>query len=227
MFEVIPTTKQIADEFVTKKHYSRRASIFWAAFALVEHGAIVGVCVFGQPSPPIQRHAFKAREFRLYELSRLVIQTKTKNAARFLVSHALNALPKPCAVISYADMEQNHCGIVYQATNWLYTGATKSHDKAYIVDGKRTHPMTLRDRGITDPTRWAKENGIQMVPPMEKHRYFFLCGNRQQKRQMRQQLAYPVVERYPKCDQRRYDDGPQIHIPASTNKHSPAQSGLF
>jgi hypothetical protein len=212
MLEVVPTTKQIADEFVTKKHYSRRASIFWAAFALIEDNAIVGVCVFGQPSPPIQRHSFINREFRLYELSRLVIQTKTKNAASFLVSHALNALPQPCAVISYADMEQNHCGIVYQATNWLYTGATKSHDKAYIVDGKRTHPMTLRDRGITDPTRWAKENGIQMLPPMDKHRYFFLCGNKRQKQQMREQLAYAVIDRYPKCDQNRYDDGPNIVI---------------
>ena len=212
MFEVIPTTKQIADEFVIKKHYSRRVSIFWAAYALIEDGAIVGVCVFGQPSPPIQKHAFKAREFRLYELSRLVIQTKTKNAASFLVSHALNALPKPCAAISYADMEQSHCGIVYQATNWIYTGATKSHDKAYIVDGKRTHPMTLRDRGVTDPTRWAKANGIQMVPPMLKHRYFYLCGSRFAKKQMRQQLAYPIVDGYPKCEQRRYDDGPALYI---------------
>lgn len=219
---LVPITKQIADEFVTKKHYSRRASIFWAAYGLVENGEIVGVCVFGQPSPPIQKHAFKDRDFRLYELSRLVIQTKTKNAASFLVGNALRQLPQPCAVISYADMEQNHCGIVYQATNWLYTGATKSHDKAYIVDGKRTHPMTLRDRGITDPTRWAKEHGIEMVKPMDKHRYFYLCADKRTKQRMLEKLAYPVVRHRPKCDQRRYDDGPQLHI-----RHQQESADLF
>jgi hypothetical protein len=210
---VIPISKQVAEQFVLNKHYSRRASIFWAGFGLEEDGQITGVAVYGQPSPPIQKHAFKDREFRLYELARVVVQSKTKNASSFLVANSLKMLePKPCAVISYADMEQNHCGIIYQATNWLYTGATKSHDKAYIVDGKRTHPMTLRDQGITDPTRWAKENGIEMVKPMDKHRYFQFVGDKRQRRTMQEKLNYPVLTSYPKCDQRRYDDGPNLCI---------------
>lgn len=213
---IVPVSKATADLFVTTKHYSRRASIFWAGFGLVEDGQVVGVCVYGQPSPPIQKHAFRDRDFRLFELARLVVQTKTRNAASVLVSGSLKLLePQPCAVISYADMEQNHCGIIYQATNWLYTGATKSHDKAYIVDGVRTHPMTLRDRGITDPTRWARENGIEMVKPMDKHRYFQLVGDRRAKAAMLAKLNYPVVAAYPKCDQRRYDDGPDINITPS------------
>jgi len=210
---VISISKSVADSFVTKKHYSRRASIFWAGFGLEEHGQITGVAVYGQPSPPIQKHAFKDRDFRLYELARVVVQSKTKNASSFLVANSLKLLePKPCAVISYADMEQNHCGIIYQATNWLYTGSTKSHDKAYIVDGKRTHPMTLRDQGITDPTRWAKENNIEMVKPMEKHRYFFFVGNKKERHNMKKRLVYPIMETYPKCDQKRYDDGPDLCI---------------
>lgn len=133
--EVIPCTKAICEQFVVAKHYSKRASIFWAGFALVENGHIEGVAVYGQPSPPIQKHAFRDRDFRLYELCRVVVQTKTKNAASFLVAGSLKLLPAPCAVVSYADMEQGHCGIIYQATNWLYTGSTKSHDKLYLVDG--------------------------------------------------------------------------------------------
>jgi hypothetical protein len=211
---VVKIDKKLADEFVTKKHYSRRASIFWVGFGLVEDGMVVGVCVYGQPSPPIQKHAFKGRDFRLYELSRLVIQTKTKNAASFLVGNSLKMLESPCAIISYADMEQSHCGIVYQATNWTYTGATVSHDKMYLVDGVRTHPMTLRDRGITDPTRWAKENGIEMVKPSPKHRYFFFSGNKQQKSAMKSRLAYGVINQYPKCDQQRYDDGEILKVGA-------------
>lgn len=209
--KVQPVAKVVADEFVRLKHYSRRAPIFWAGFALVEDGRVTGVAVYGQPSPQVQKHAFVDRDFRLYELSRVVVQSKTKNAASFLVGNSLKMLePKPCAVVSYADMEQSHCGIIYQATNWVYTGATVSHDHAYIVDGVRVHPMTLRDRGITDPARWARENGIQTVKPHPKHRYFQFVGDRRQRHAMRAALRYEQEDQYPKSDQMRYDDGPDV-----------------
>lgn len=211
--KIRPIDKKTADLFVTKKHYSRRPSIFWAGFGLEENGRITGVVVYGQPSPSIQKHAFRDRDFRLYELSRLVIQSKTKNAASFLVGRSLSLLePKPCAVISYADMAHSHCGIVYQATNWIYTGATTSHDKLYVVDGEMVHSMSLRDLGITSPTKWANENNIEMIPPSEKHRYFYLVGNKRQKKSMLAKLAYPVIPCYPKCDQSRYDDGDDLVI---------------
>jgi hypothetical protein len=211
---VVKLSKAECEEWVKTKHYSRRASIFWAGFGLEINGMIEGVCVYGQPSPPIQKHAFKDRDFQLFELARLVVQTPQKNAASFLVGNSLRMLSSPCAVISYADTEQGHSGIVYQATNWHYTGATKSHDKAYMVAGKRTHPMTLRDQGITDPTRWAKENGIAMVPPMEKHRYFQFVGDKRQRRSMAAKLQYPIVSTYPKSPRSRYDDGAAISMPS-------------
>lgn len=212
-YTVAPITKAIADLFVLQKHYSRRVPVFWAAFGLIDaNGTVQGVCVFGQPSPPVSKHSFANRDFRLWELSRLVVQTIAPNAASFLIARALAALPAPCAVVSYADTEQAHCGIVYQATNWLYTGATVSHDHAYLVDGKRLHPMTLRDRGITNPKEWARVNGIETVKPMPKHRYYFLVGNKRAKRAMRAQLKYPVLPEYPKCSQRRYDTGPELEV---------------
>jgi hypothetical protein len=211
--KVIKCDKDICEQFVIKKHYSHRMSIFWAGFALVENNSIQGVIVFGQPSPPIQKHAFKNRDFRLYELSRLVIQTKTKNAASYLIGNALKMLePRPCAVVSFADSEYGHCGRVYQSTNWIYTGATVSHDHMYIVDGKRVHPMTLRDQGITDPKKWANENNIQTVKPSQKHRYFYLCGSPRQKKKMLNALNYNIVSEYPKIIPQRYQDGENISV---------------
>src|SRR5690606_36324571 len=105
-FSVVRLTKQQCSEFVTKKHYSRRDPVFWAGYGLVENGMVMGVCVYGQPSPPINKHSFKERDFRLYDLSRLVIQTKSRNAASFLVANSLKMLSsQSCAVISYADSE--------------------------------------------------------------------------------------------------------------------------
>lgn len=208
---VVAATKSQCDAFVTAKHYSRRAGTYWAGFILLRGMSVEGVVQYGQPSPAVQKHAFADRDFRLYELNRLVIQSDLKNAASLLVGRSLQMLPvKPCAVVSYADSEFHHCGIVYQATNWVYTGATVSHDKAYIVDGKRVHPLTLRDRGINDPGRWARENGIATVPPEPKHRYFFFIGDKRARKAMARKLRYPAVTGYPKMDQRRYDDGPKI-----------------
>lgn len=219
---VEPVTKDVADAFVSAKHYSRRPSIFWAAFGLIIDGKVEGVVVYGQPSPPIQRHAFRDRDFRLYELSRLVVQTDAKNAASFLVGRSLQMLPAPCAVVSYADTEWGHSGIIYQATNWTYTGPVVSHDHLYLVDGVRTHPMTLRDRGITDNKKWAKENGIQTVKPSPKHRYFFAVGDKRQRKSIMARLAYPVVNQYPKSEASRYDDGPKMTVFAT-----PVQGSLL
>ena len=215
---IVPITKKQAEAFVLAKHYSHRASIFWAGFGLVIDGKVEGVCVYGQPSPPIQRSAFRDRDFKLYELSRLVIQTEVKNVASFLIGRSLQLLEKPCAVVSYADTEYGHAGVVYQATNWLYTGATVSHDKAYIVDGKRIHPMTLRDRGITDPTRWARDNGIKMIPPQKKHRYFFLVGSKVERKGMLAKLTYPTIKEYPKVEKQMYDSGPRIEMTLGGDK---------
>jgi hypothetical protein len=211
--EVVRITKKVADEWVRKKHYSRRPSIFWAGFALVIEGKIEGVVIYGQPSPPIQRYAFKDRDFRLYELSRLVIQTDRKNAASFLIGNSLKMLEKPCAIISYADSNYNHCGYVYQATNWIYTGATKSHDCLYLVDGEKLHSMTVRDRfKVTKPKQWAKENNIETIKPKDKHRYFYICAPKKLKKKMLSQLKYDIIEEYPKIEPSRYDDGEKIDM---------------
>jgi hypothetical protein len=213
-WQVVPITKRQAEAVVTARHYSRRACIFWAGFGLVIDGMIEGVVVYGQPSPQLFKHAFKDRDFRLYELSRLVVQTSKPNAASFLVGRSLQMLEKPSAVVSYADSQWGHVGAIYQATNWLYTGATKSHDHLYLVDGQRLHPMTLRDQGILDPKRWARENGISTIEPEEKHRYFFLLGSKRDRRRMRSTLRYPV-QPYPKADQQRYDDGEYVPVPVA------------
>jgi len=219
---VISADKLLCTQFVTQKHYSRRMPIFWAGFALIESNSVQGVCVYGQPSAPIQKHAFANRDFRLYELSRLVVQTKTKNAASFLIGQSLQMLERPCAVVSYADEQAGHCGIVYQATNWIYTGKTVSHDHSYLVDGQKLHPMTLRDRGITNPKEWARINEVETVRPDPKHRYFFLCGSKTQKARMLKSLKYPVISDYPKQEKKAYDDGPIIIMPAPV-----AQGGLW
>ncbi len=205
---VKPITKAIANAVVSNKHYSRKLGIFWEGFGLYDNDILIGVCCYGQPSASIQKHAFLDRDFRLYELTRLVVDNGHKNAASFLISQSLKMLKeKNCAVISYADSSHGHCGVVYQATNWIYTGATVAHDKLYVVHGIPTHPMTLRDQGITSPAEWARANGIETIAPKPKHRYFYFLGSKKAKKEMTAKLKYPQIASYPKADKTTYDAG--------------------
>ena len=207
------TTKRIdrktASAVIEKIHYRKTLGVFWEGFGLYDGDVLVGVVCYGMPAAPIQKHAFKAKDFRLYELTRLVVDAGHNNCASMLIADSLKMLSEqPSAVISYADSAQGHVGIVYQATNWVYTGAVVAHDKFYVVDGVALHPMTVRDRfKITNPTLWAKENNIQMVKPSPKHRYFYFNGNKKQRKHMLDQLAYPVIGTYPKAAKTCYAVG--------------------
>ena len=215
--EVRRIDKKLAEKVVSEKHYSRRLGIFWEGFGLYLEGLLLGVVCYGQPSAPIQKHAFTNRDFRLYELTRLVVDSNVANGASMLIGRSLQMLSvRPAAVISYADSAHGHAGIVYQATNWIYTGPVVSHDKLYLLDGVPTHPMTLRDRlGVTEPSKWARDNGIASVKPSPKHRYFQFVGDRRQVRSMRARLAYPPVSEYPKSEKTTYDAGAPCFVVAA------------
>jgi hypothetical protein len=212
---VEPITKKQADFVISRKHYSRHASGFRCAFALVDNeGFVEGVVVFGNPvGKNVKPHAFEGGDTEIYELTRLVIQTTKPNAASYLVGRALQLLPKPAAVMSYADTEWGHSGIVYQATNWTYTGLTGTEGGVvgFIVDGVKIHKRTFYDMpGVKNPVAYARANGIEIVKQTPKHRYFFFVGNSGQKKQMLSRFKYPIVKEYPKSEKRMYDAGEQV-----------------
>lgn len=66
--------------------------------------------------------------------------------------------------------------------------------------------------GITNPSKWAKDNGFKKIPPALKHRYFYLCGTKRERRSMLDSLQYEVRSDYPKSPKTNYDDGPRIDM---------------
>lgn len=202
-----------AEPWCRRKHYARRVPPISFAFGLYINRQIEGVVTYGSLSTPQVRNGmFKNDAFgeNIIELNRLCIDSKLKNAASILVGRSLALLPKPAAVISYADTGQGHIGYIYQATNFLYTGAVTSHDSEYLVNGKKVHPRTLAAQGITAPKEWASKNGIEVVKPNPKHRYVFFCGSKSDRRKMLAALIYSIVSEYPKGDIRRYDCGADV-----------------
>ena len=79
------------------------------------------------------------------ELVRMALNGKHESTSKALAI-SLKLLPKKLplikAIISFADNGQNHYGIIYQATNWFYTGEFKG-DKEYYINGRWMHPRTV------------------------------------------------------------------------------------
>lgn len=108
-------------------------------------------------------------------------------------------LPNRTFVVSYADTAWSHVGYVYQATNFLYTGATVPRTDSYQPNGKHNRHAETDDLDIRQ-TRSSK------------HRYIYLVGDRRTKKQMRKELLY-TVQKYPKGNETHYD----INNPVMTN----------
>ena len=166
-------------------------------------------------SPALTKGAFNGLyQDTFLELNRLVInEGEDKNALSFFVSQSLKQLPKPNVIVSYADTSQNHHGYIYQATNWIYTGLSAKRPD-YHIKGLNLHSASITDSlGRTDKKEGIKQvtllrekygDDFYMEDRARKHRYFYLLGGKQVKKQMLRNLAYQV-EAYPKGDNKRYD----------------------
>ena len=175
--------------FILLIHYTRRMPSISYAFGLYVDGVLnpVGIVTYGQPASPSLASGLAGKENKLnvLELNRLVMypEYNGSNYASFLVSQSLKMLPKGTFVVSYADWGAwHHVGYVYQATNFLYTGMTKARTDIYS-DGHSRH---------------YKDGETRRKNRSAKHRYVYLVGDKKQRKIMREQLRYKVIDKYPK-----------------------------
>jgi len=134
-------------DFVREHHYSRACPPGMHWFSALYEGKVVGAMLFRRPSLPKTREAYGVD----LELSRLVMLDEAgRNSESRFIGWALRWLrrnTKCSAVISFADPEAGHSGIVYRASNWEYLGREKGHGTRRItVDGEVLHSKTAYDR---------------------------------------------------------------------------------
>jgi len=183
---VIPITYEETKDLILNVHYARRMPSVSYAFGLY-HGmdGLQGICTFGSPASPWLCKGVCGEEHKskVLELNRVVLVNNRPNEASLLVARSIALLPKPKILVSYADTAHDHVGYVYQATNWLYTGATKPRTDIATVNGK--HP------------RHHAGDRTKRVYRSAKHRYVFMHGNKKDKRLLTKCLRYGT-ESYPK-----------------------------
>jgi len=202
MVRTIPTKD--AYELLLTVHYARRIPSISYAYGLFDNGRFAGVVTYGTPSSSTLRAGVCGSDYAdiVLELNRLCLTENNPNEASMLVGMSLKKLPDFRIVVSYADTEQKHLGVVYQATNFLYTGLSAKRTD-WVVDGmEHLHGQTIADmtRGKENRAQQMRQifgDKFRLEPRSRKHRYVTFTGTKGQRKLLKSKLLYPVLP-YPK-----------------------------
>ncbi|MBH8600105.1 hypothetical protein [Thermoactinomyces sp. CICC 23799] len=181
-------------DFIAKWHYSGGINGVRSryCFKLLYDGEIIGAAIFGGVAMANVWKKYVSREEDLLELRRLCcIDDTPKNTESYFIGQCLRWLlnnTEVKKVISYADMDYGHEGVIYQATNFEYLGKT-STGRAILFEGKRYHDKAIRTKykGKLKPfaqrLREALERGDATYTKTKgKHRYLYDLEARRKKK---------------------------------------------
>ena len=180
---VMPVLRKDCLDYILNIHYAKRVPSISFAYGLFIDGEMVGCITYGSPASPWLCKGVCGEKYRkdVIELNRLVLKNNKKNEASFLVGNSLRMLGqrRNSIVVSYADSARHHLGIVYQASNFLFTGTTKPRTDMAAKNGKHS--------------RHHSGDRANRVYRSAKHRYVIFVGNKRFKREARKALRYSVV----------------------------------
>lgn len=177
--------KEIRD-FIEKYHYSHNINgcIANYCFGLYETStnAMVGAMFYGRMAMANQYKKY-GRIDEVMELRRLVLIDDTpKNTESYFIGQTLKWLKKNSPVktiVSYADPNYGHSGVIYKATNFQHVGMT-SAGRVIMYNGKKYHDKTIRTKykGKLKPfakkVKDALENGeAYYKKQLPKHIYVY------------------------------------------------------
>jgi len=138
--------------FIEKWHYSNSINgcIADYCYALFKPcGEMAGAMFFGRMAMANQWKRFSVNEKNVIELRRLCcIDDTPKNTESFFIGRALRLLKKDWGngiVVSYADKEYGHSGVIYKASNFKMIGEIKGA-KVIYWNGRRYHDKTIRTK---------------------------------------------------------------------------------
>ncbi len=189
--------------FLLNIHYAKRIPSISYAYGLFDNNQLVGVVCYGTPASSTLCRGICGDEWQKYvlELNRLVLLNNKPNEASRLVAASFKLLPSPRIIVSFADTAQNHQGIVYQATNFIYTGLSAKFRDPRVKGLEHQHHATyghgLSNQQIIE--KYGAEN-VYFVERSRKHRYITFIGNKTEKKAMRCALRYKQMP-YPKGEQ--------------------------
>lgn len=192
--------QRAARHAVLRWHYSRAMPASkLVRIGVWEDGKFRGAILYGVGANRHLARPFGLDSTEACELVRVALAPARRYPTSKCLAFSLKMLrrqsPGLRVVVSYADTKEGHLGVIYQATNWIYLGASS---QPYLkVRGKIEHPRSLYDRYGRGGQRiaWLREHvdpHAQRVEMPAKLKYVYAFD-----KSLQQQLE-DISKPYPK-----------------------------
>lgn len=172
-----------------KYHYAGRVPVVAIGFNVYEDEEWCGTIVYGWGANPHIANIYDMWNGQVLELVRVALNGKQKKTSECL-GRSLKLLKKYCPmvdlVVSYADVDENHKGIIYKATNWLYVGKVNEGKKTnFVIKGKNVHQRSIGGKGWKINLEWLKLNvdkNAKQEVTKGKHKFLYALDKDVKKR---------------------------------------------
>ena len=186
---------QAAKHAVMNWHYSKAMPTgTLVKFGIWEDGNFIGAVLYGRGTNRHIGSQYELDQFEICELVRVAL-TDHKTPVSQIVAQTLKELkatnPGLRLVISYADPEQGHSGVIYKAGNWLFVGAPSSMPY-FVINGKKTHSRTAYVAGRN--LDWYRKNvdpKATKVTPQPKLKFIYPLDKQFRRKVAKLALPYP------------------------------------
>jgi hypothetical protein len=164
-------------------HYAKRVPVNFVGYSVFnEKDEWCGVIVFGAGIMGIEK-PYKLSKGTVYELVRVALNGKqgiTTKAVSLAIRIFKKSSPLCKLLVSYADSDQGHHGIIYQAMNWTFTGSKVTCCKWKDKNGKEIHDRRVDKRGYKiefgKKVKCHKPEELTRYETGVKHKYIYpLC----------------------------------------------------
>lgn len=182
-----------------KFHYARTVpSAEYAYNVYNDQDEWCGTIIYGVGATPNIAKPFGLANGEVLELLRVALNGKqpcTSECVAASLKRIHKDAPHVKMIVSFADIDQNHYGTIYQATNWIYLGDRNVGERGgFIVNGKRMHPKSLHSRGWSQSVQWLQEHidpNAQEIKSKGKRKYIFVFDKKARKQWQEKALPYP------------------------------------
>lgn len=170
-------------------HYSKSIPDCPFGYSVFENDKWCGCVLYGRGANNNLAKEFGLKQGEVIELVRMALNGKQSCTSKVLAL-SLKLVKKDCPlakiIVSYADTEQGHTGIIYQATNWIYLGASICNT-GYAIDprdGKVKHTRILN-------SKYGSIKGFKYVSKPPKHKYMYCIDKSLKDKYTKKKKTYP------------------------------------
>ena len=181
-FTVEAVPRSAIQKFVEKWHYSHSTNgvQHTQCFALFDGMTMIGAMIYALPSMKATAAKYNPiNPLRCWELRRLCcIDDTPTNTESYFIGKTLRWLRQNTeieVIISYADLEQGHEGVIYKASNFHHLG-NNGGGRVLMVDGKKFHARSMNQKqkpyGRELKRRWENKEGHSFWDSEETDMYY-------------------------------------------------------